>query len=95
MILDNYQITIRDFVEDIGIMFGSCQAIFTNVLGMKRGAAKIVPKMLNFEQKQRHMDIAQEMLMTFNNDTDLLKKISIGDEALVFAYDIQTKAQSF
>ena len=27
--------------------------IFTDVLGMKRGAAKIVPKLLNFKQKQR------------------------------------------
>ena len=33
--------------------------IFTNVLGMKRASAKIVSKLLNFEQKQRRMDIAQ------------------------------------
>ena len=44
-------------------------------LGMKRAAVKIVPKLLNFEQKQRRMDIAQEMLTAFNDDTDLLKKM--------------------
>ena len=37
-------------------------------------AEKIVPKFLNFEQKQRHTDIAQEILVTFNDDPDLLKK---------------------
>ena len=40
---------------------------------MKREAAKIVPKLPKFEQKQRPIDIAQEMLMTFNVDPDLLK----------------------
>ena len=33
-----------------GIQFASCQAIFMNVLGVKHAAAKIFPKLLNFEQ---------------------------------------------
>ena len=57
-------------------MFGSCQAIFKDVLGMKRAAAKIVLKLLHFEQKQSRMDIAQEMLTMFNNDPDMLKKVN-------------------
>ena len=63
-----------------GISFGTCQAVFTNVLGMKRAAAEIVPKLLNFEQTQRLMDIAQEMLSTFNDDPDLLKKVITDDK---------------
>ena len=55
MILDNRRMTIREFSDDVGISFGSCQAIFTDVLGMKRAAEKIVPKLLNFEQKQSRM----------------------------------------
>ena len=42
---------------------------------MKHAAVKIVPKLLNFEQKQSCMDIAQEMLATFNDNQDLLKKV--------------------
>ena len=53
--------------------------------------AKIVPKLLNFEQKRRHMDIVQEMFTTFNDDLDLLKKIVTGDELWVYGYDIETK----
>ena len=92
MILDNRRITIREVVKDVGISFGSCQAIFTDALGMKRAAVKIVPKLLNFDQKQRRMDIAQEMLTTFN--PDLLKKVITGDESWMYGYDIETKAQS-
>ena len=58
MILNNRRITIREVAEDVGISFGSCQKIFTDVLGIKREAAKIVSKLLNFEQKQNRMDIA-------------------------------------
>ena len=55
MILDNRRNTIREVADDVGISLGSCQAIFTDVLGMKRAAAKIVLKLQNFEQKQRGM----------------------------------------
>ena len=42
---------------------------------MKCEAAKIVPKLLNFLQKQHRMEIAQEMLTTIKDDPDLLKKV--------------------
>ena len=54
---------------------------------MKRAAAKFVAK-------QRRMDIAHEMLRTFNDSSDLLKNSIIGDESWVYVYDIETKAQS-
>ena len=57
MILNNRRITIRKVADDVGISFGSCQTIFTDILGMKSAAAKIVPKLLNFKQKQRRMDV--------------------------------------
>ena len=50
IILDNRR--IREVADDISISFGSCQASFTAVLGLKRAANKIVRKLLNFEQKQ-------------------------------------------
>ena len=87
MILDNCRITLREVTDDVGISFGSCQVNFMDILDMKRVAARIVPKLQNFEQKQRRIDITQEMLKTFNDDPVLLKKIITG-------YDIETKAQS-
>ena len=89
MNLDNRRIAISEVADDVGIPFDSCQAIFTDVL-----VSKIVPKLLNFEQKQRRMDIAQEMLTKFNDDPDLLRKIKTGDESLMYGYDTETKPQS-
>ena len=90
MILDNRGITVREVTDDVGILFGSKQAIFTDVLGTKHAAAK----WLNFEQKQRHMTIAQEMLTKFNDDLDLLKKVIPGDESWVYGYDIEIKPKT-
>ena len=42
--MDIARITISDLADDVSISFGSCQAIFTDVLGMKREAAKIAAK---------------------------------------------------
>ena len=68
--------------------------LFTNVLGMKRAATKFVPKFLNFEQNQRCMDIAQDILTTFNGDSDLLKKVITAYESQVYGFVIKTKDQS-
>ena len=61
---------------------------------MRRVSAKIVPKLLNFDQKNRRMSIAQELLNDVNDDPDLLKRVITGDESWVYGYDIETKAQS-
>ena len=73
-------VCITKAVDDIGISLGSCQAIFKDVFGMKCEPGKIFPKLLNFEQKQRCVHIAQEMLTTFNGDPDWLKKGITADE---------------
>ena len=62
MVMNDSRITIREVADDVGISIASCHEIFSNVLGMKRVAAKFVPKLLNFEQKQRQMEVAQESL---------------------------------
>ena len=82
MILDTRRIIIRAVADDVRISFGLCQAIFTDVLGMKRAVANIIPKLLNFEQKQLLMDIAPEMLTTFNDKPDLLKKVITGHKVI-------------
>ena len=49
----------------------SAHTIFTDGLDKKRAATKIIPKLLNFEQTQRRMDIGQEMLMTLYDVIDV------------------------
>ena len=76
------RMTIREVADDVVIFFGSSQAIFT----VKRASAKIVPKLFNFEQKRLRLNIAHEMLTTFNDDPDLLKRVITGDESWAYGY---------
>ena len=94
IVMENRRITIREVAEDVGISVGSCHAILSDILGLKRVATKFVPNLLNFDQKTRCMTIAQEMLNDVNDDPDLLKKVITGDKSWVYGYDVETKAQS-
>ena len=49
-ILVKRRIIVREVAEDLNISIGSCHSIFTNDLGMRRVAAKFVPKLLNFDR---------------------------------------------
>ena len=40
------------------------------------------------------MDIAYKILTTLNDDQNLLKKVTTGDESWVYNYDIETKSKS-
>ncbi|UYV85140.1 hypothetical protein LAZ67_X004709 [Cordylochernes scorpioides] len=95
MILAKRRITVREVAEDLNISIGSCHSIFINDLGMRRVAAKFVPKLLNCDQKQHLMNIANEMLDSVRDDPNLLQRVITGDEAWVYGYDVETKAQSF
>ncbi|UYV69704.1 hypothetical protein LAZ67_7000325 [Cordylochernes scorpioides] len=94
MILANRRITVREVAEDLNISIGSCHSIFINDLGTRRVAAKFVPKLLNCDQKQHRMNIANEMLDSVRDDPNLLQRVKTGDEACVYGYDVETKAQS-
>ena len=90
IVMNGRRITIREVADDVNISIGSCHEIFSNVLGMKRVAAKFVPKMLSFEQEQWRMLVAQESLNEVNDDAELLKRIITGDETWVYGYDVET-----
>ena len=60
---------------------------------IRERAAKIIPNLQNFEQKQCRMNIVEEMLTAFNDDPNLLRKVITSDESWVYGYDIETKAQ--
>ncbi|XP_068620627.1 histone-lysine N-methyltransferase SETMAR-like [Battus philenor] len=94
MVLANRRITVRGNAEDLNISIGTCYSILSDNLGMRRFAAKIVPKLLNFDQKQHRMNIANEMLESVRDDPNLLQRVITGDESWVYGYDVETKAQS-
>jgi hypothetical protein len=49
MVMNDRQIAIREDADEVGVSIGSCHNIFFfNFSGIKRVAAKFVPKLLNF-----------------------------------------------
>jgi len=52
MLINNRKLTMREVAEDLNIAYGSIQDIVINGLGLRRVAAKLVPKELNFMQKR-------------------------------------------
>ena len=94
IVLANRRIIVREVAEDLDISIGSCHSIFTDNLGMRRVAAKFVPKLLNFDQKQQRVTIANELLDSVRHDPNLLQRVITGDESWVYGYDVETKAQS-
>ena len=94
IVLANRRITVRKVAEDLNISIGSCHSIFTNDLGMIRVAAKFVPKLLYFDQKQHRINIALEILDSVRDDPNVLQRVLTADESWVYGYDVETKAQS-
>jgi hypothetical protein len=57
LILINRLLTIREIAEDVGISFGSCQAILTEKLNMHCVAAKFVLRVLTKDQKANRVNM--------------------------------------
>ena len=70
LILQNRHLTIREIAEDVGISFGSCQAILTEKLNMQSVAAKFVPCVLTEDQKENRVNISQELQLSGEKRND-------------------------
>ncbi|XP_033228856.1 uncharacterized protein LOC117180466 [Belonocnema kinseyi] len=90
----NRKLTIRELADDLNIAYGSVQDLIVNDLGLRRVAAKLVPKDLNFMQKKDRVDIAQDMLSKVKTDPAFIKRIITGDETWVYEYDTQSRHQA-
>ena len=75
LILQNLRLTIREIAEDIGISFGSCQAILTEKFNMHRVTSKFVPCVLTEDQKATRVNISQELLDRVSVDENFFKTI--------------------
>ena len=62
--------------------------------GRRKICAKIVPRLLNEGQKERRVQVCQDILEQLETELNLLKKVVTGDESWIFVYDPLTKRQS-
>ncbi|XP_018796792.1 PREDICTED: putative uncharacterized protein FLJ37770 [Bactrocera latifrons] len=90
MVLENRRLTIRDIADSLGISFGSARAILKDELGLRNVKSRLVPKTLNFFEKDRRVNICETMLSEYQN---VMKRIITGDETWIYAYDPETADQ--
>jgi histone-lysine N-methyltransferase SETMAR len=66
------------------------QQIITEDLGMRKNSAKVVPRILTDDQKQRRLHILSALLQ----NAEMVDKVITSDETWCFQYDPETKRQS-
>ncbi|XP_018058121.1 PREDICTED: histone-lysine N-methyltransferase SETMAR-like [Atta colombica] len=86
MLINNRKLIIRELAEDLNIAYGSIQDIVVNGLDLRRVAAKLAPKELNFMQKRDRVVIAKYIISKAESDPTF---IITGDETWVYEYDMQ------
>jgi len=72
---------------------GSCDAILTDDLHMKRVCAKFVPHLLTGDQCEQCHTIACDLFERSCEDVQFLKNIVTGEKSWVYGYDPETKQQ--
>jgi len=90
MLINNRKLTI---IRGLKHCLWIIQDIVVNGLGLRRVAAKLVLKELNFLQKRDRV-IAKDMISKAESDPTFIKRIITGDETWVYEYDTQSRHQA-
>ena len=90
IVKEDCHLTFRKIVEEVGISIGSVQSILTEDLCIWKVSAKFISKLLMEQQKELHVEIAQDMLDCANNDLEFTKTIITGDETWIYGYNAES-----
>lgn len=88
------RLSLKMIADEVSVNKFTVHQIVTQDLMMRKVCAKLVPRVLTAEQKQRRVDVCREMLNELENNPDFLDNVVTGDESWTFQYDPETKAQS-
>ena len=96
IVCENRRLTVRSIAEQVNIDIvnmdrETVRKTLTEDLDMRKVCAKMVPKELTEEQKQRRVTICQDL---FERQDDILGRVITGDETWVYQYDPAMKWQS-
>lgn len=94
LVLENRHLSVRELARELSIDKMTVHNILTNVLCMKRVAAKLVPKELNFLQREHRKQVSEDMFSRAASDPNFMKRIITRDETWVYEYDTLTAQQS-
>lgn len=88
------QLTVRMIASKLDMKKDSVWKIITEDLGMRKVCAKMVPRLLNDDQKECRMQVCQDIIERLQTEPDLLCRVITGDETWIFEYDPETKHPS-
>jgi len=91
IVRENRWLTIRNIAEQVNIDRETIRKILTEDLDIRKVCAKMIPKELTEEQKQRRVTICQDLM---ESQDDILGRAITGDETWVYQYDPETKQKS-
>ena len=94
MIRNDRRLTVRIIADSLSINRDCVWKILTEDLGMRKICAKMVPKLLNDDQKERRVQVCEDIIERLETEPNLLAKVITGDESWVFEYDPEIKRQS-
>ena len=88
------RLIVKMIADELGMNSERVWRIITKNLGLRKICAKMVPRLLNEGQKERRVQVCQDILEQLETEPNLLKRVVIGNESLIFQYDALTKRQS-
>jgi len=75
VIYGHRRLTVREVADEVGIGIGSCYQIFTEKLQIRHFSAKFMPRLLTDDQKDKCVEISQELLADSNGNESFLKNL--------------------
>ena len=78
---NNRRLTVREVADDCGISVGSCDAILTDDMHIKRVCVKFVPRLLTDVQCEKRQTIVRDLFERSCEDVQFLNNTVTGDES--------------
>jgi hypothetical protein len=85
---------LLSIAREVGISFGSVQAILTDIYGMSKVSARSVPRELTDDQKRITLYISRYLLSRYEDEPDFIYQMVTQDETWVHHFDPESKKQS-
>ena len=87
-------LTVRMIANELSMNTERVWTIIMEELEMRKICAKMVPRLLTDEQKERRVEMCHDILTRLETNPNLLGRTITGDESWIFEYDPFTKRQS-
>ncbi|XP_014486949.1 PREDICTED: histone-lysine N-methyltransferase SETMAR-like [Dinoponera quadriceps] len=95
LIESDCRLTVAEIASEVGISFGSAQAIITDDLGFGKVSATWVPRLLTENQKRYRLEVCKRLLTRYQAEGEaFLHRIVTCDETWVHHYTPESKEAS-